>query len=37
MGFDAWEAAREVSRLGIKDASLNAIRTHLKTGNGTES
>ncbi|MGZ0170571.1 MAG: NAD/NADP octopine/nopaline dehydrogenase family protein [Planctomycetales bacterium] len=37
MGFDAWEAAREVSRLGIKDASLDALRTHLKTGSGTES
>jgi opine dehydrogenase len=31
MGIDGWEAARDVGKLGIKDASLDALRTHLTT------
>jgi len=32
MGFDGWAAARDVDKLGIKNASLDALATHLATG-----
>ena len=37
MGFDGWQTARDVGRLGIKDASLEELRTYLATGNGVEA
>lgn len=32
MGFDAWETARDVRRLGLEGASRAALRTFLQTG-----
>ena len=34
MGFNAWEAARDVERLGIRGASRDALRTLLASGEG---
>ena len=32
MGFDGWEASRGVDRLGIKDLSLDQLKTFLTDG-----
>jgi opine dehydrogenase len=36
MGFDGWTAGRDVGKLGIKDASVDALRIHLITGEGCD-